>query len=31
MTLVDSVEAGKLALSELIDTLAEDENKPLCH
>lgn len=26
MTLVDSVEAGKLTLSELIDTLAEDEN-----
>ncbi|HEJ6928314.1 TPA: AAA family ATPase [Serratia marcescens] len=26
MDLVDSVEAGKLTLSELIDTLAEDEN-----
>lgn len=26
MTLVDSVEAGKLTLGELIDTLAEDEN-----
>ena len=26
MTLVDSVEAGKLTLSELIDTLAKDEN-----
>ncbi|WP_407438525.1 AAA family ATPase [Lelliottia sp.] len=26
MTLVDSVEAGKLTLSELIDTLAENEN-----
>lgn len=26
MTLVDSVEAGTLTLSELIDTLAEDEN-----
>ena len=26
MDLVDSIEAGKLTLSELIDTLAEDEN-----
>ncbi|WP_127908274.1 5-methylcytosine restriction system specificity protein McrC [Hafnia paralvei] len=26
MTLVDSVEAGKLTISELIDTLAKDKN-----
>ena len=31
MDLVDSIEAGKLTISELIDALAKDKNLSLIH